>query len=132
MEKVLFFAVAFVMFGVLLSKFLKKKDTLYLYLLIINVLGILIRFVLYSNDVDTSFVLLGITYTMSIIIPLIVVGLEFKKVFLPEIFAVSKAKIFLKLGQNEQARKILIKFIDRKSTRLNSSHTRPSRMPSSA
>ncbi|MBR2704304.1 MAG: tetratricopeptide repeat protein [Clostridia bacterium] len=113
MEKVLFFAVAFVMFGVLLSKFLKKKDTLYLYLLIINVLGILIRFVLYSNDVDTSFVLLGITYTMSIIIPLIVVGLEFKKVFLPEIFAVSKAKIFLKLGQNEQARKILIKFIEK-------------------
>ena len=113
MEKVLFFAVAFVMFGALLSKLIKKKDSLYLYLLVTNIIGILIRFVVYSNSVDASIVLLGITYTMSIIIPLIVVALEFKKIFLPEIFAVTKAKIYLKLEQSEKARKILIKYTEK-------------------
>lgn len=113
MEKVMFFGIAFVMFGVLLSKFIKKKDSLYLYLLIINILGILIRFVVYSNSVDAGVVILAITYTMAIILPLIVVALEFKKIFLPEIIAVTKAKLYLKLGQNDKARKLLIKFTER-------------------
>ncbi len=113
MEKVMFFGIAFVMFGVLLSKFIKKKDSLYLYLLVINILGILIRFVVYSNSVDAGVVILAITYTMAIILPLIVVALEFKKIFLPEIIAVTKAKLYLKLGQNDKARKLLIKFTER-------------------
>ncbi|MBQ3408426.1 MAG: tetratricopeptide repeat protein [Clostridia bacterium] len=111
MEKVMFFGIAFAMFAALLSKFVRKKDSLYLYLLTINIVGIIIRFAMYSNGVNTSMVLLGITYLISIIIPLIIVFLELKKIFLPEIFSVTKAKIYLKLEQNEKARKILIKFI---------------------
>ena len=34
--------------------------------------------------------------------------------------------------REDQGRPLVLKMIDRKSTRLNSSHTRPSRMPSSA
>lgn len=113
MEKVMFFGIALVIFVALLSKLIKKKDTLYLYLLVTNVLGVLIRFVVYSNNVDTGIVLLGITYTMSIIIPLTIICLEFKKIFLPEIFAVTKAKIYLKLEQNDKARKILIRYTEK-------------------
>lgn len=111
MEKVIFFVVAFAMFIALLSKILKRKDSMYVYLLFFNIIGIIIRFIEHTNNIELNTITIVATYLISIIIPVIIVLLEFKNIFLPEIFAVSKAKIYLRFRQNDNARKVLIKFI---------------------
>lgn len=113
MEKVMFFLFAFVMFAALLSKLLKKKDSFYIYLLVLNILGIVIRFILYSNGEEANIGLLAVTYGISIVLPLIIVILEYRGIVLPEIFSITKARIYLKLGKNDLARKMLIKFIEK-------------------
>lgn len=113
MEKVIFFVVAFAMFIALLSKIVKRKDSMYVYLLFFNIIGIVIRFIEHTNNIELNTVTIAVTYLISIIIPVIIVLLEVKKIFLPEIFAVFRAKIYLKFGQNNKARRILIKFIEK-------------------
>lgn len=111
MEKVIFFIVAFAMFVIVLSKLVKRRDAMYIYLLTMNSVGIIIRFIMYTNNLENNIVLLSVTYCISIIVPLIIAILEMKGIFIPEIISVSKAKMYLKLGQNNKARKILIKYI---------------------
>lgn len=113
MEKVMFFAIAFAMLAILLSKLVRRRDAMYIYLLTMNIVGIIIRSVVYTNNLDNNVVLLGVTYFISIILPLIIVFLEIKGIFLPELFTVSKAKMYLKLGQNNRARRALLKYMEK-------------------
>lgn len=115
MEKVMFFIIAFVMLFTVLSKLIKRRDAMYIYLLTMNIIGIVIRFVMYNNKLTNNTALLGVTYFISIIVPLIIALLEVKGIFIPELVVVSKAKIYLKLGHNNKARKALIKYIGKNS-----------------
>ncbi|MBR2744872.1 MAG: tetratricopeptide repeat protein [Clostridia bacterium] len=113
LEKVTFFIFAFIMFMILFFKLIRKKDSIYIYLVALNLVGILIRFVELSNKLEFNFILVSVCYIISVIIPFIIIVLELKKIFIPEMIATAKAKMFLKLGDNEKARKILIKFIEK-------------------
>ena len=113
LEKVTFFIFAFIMFIIIFVKILKRKDSIYIVLLVLNFIGITIRYVEQNNGEEFDFVMVAICYIISIILPFAIVLLELKNIYISEIFTIAKAKIYLKLGQNDRARRKLIKFIEK-------------------
>ena len=113
LEKVTFFIFASIMFVVMFLKVIRRKDSIYVYLLGLNFIGILIRFVELSNNLAFNFTLVSVCYIISIIIPFIIMILEFRNIYIQEQYVVTKAKILLKLGQNAKARRLLINYIDK-------------------
>ena len=112
-EKVIFYILAFVIFIIIFGKLIKRNDTVYVYLLFLEFLGIGIRFVDVINKVSLPPAIVIIIYIISIILPLLVILLERKKIFLSEAICMLETNILLKLGKNDQARKKLINLINK-------------------
>ena len=110
-EKIIFYILAFAIFIIVFGKLIKRNDTTYVYLLFLEFLGIAIRFIDVINNINFNAAIVVVIYIISIIIPLIVVLLERKNIFLSEAVCIFKANIFLKLGKNDFARKKLINLI---------------------
>lgn len=112
-EKVIFYILAFVVFIIMFGKLIKRNDTIYIYILIAEFIGIAIRFIEILNNISLNGALILISYIISVLIPLIVIILEKKKMFLSEMICVFKAQISFKHGNNKNARKKLIKLINK-------------------
>ncbi|MBP3503214.1 MAG: tetratricopeptide repeat protein [Clostridia bacterium] len=110
-EKVIFYILAFVIFITIFCKLIKRNDTIYIYILIMEFLGIAIRFIDIVNNLDLNEIIIILLYIVSVAIPLIIVVLEKKSIFLSEMLCILKAKINLKSGDNDNARRKLIKLI---------------------
>ena len=112
-EKILFNVLAFAIFISIFWKLIKRNDTTYVYILILEFLGIGARFVSILNNIKLNFISILIIYIMAVIIPIIIMLLEKNNIFLSEIICISIAKLNFKYGNNEIARKKLIKLISK-------------------
>lgn len=112
-EKILFNVLAFAIFISIFWKLIKRNDTTYVYILILEFLGIGARFVSILNNIKLNFISILIIYIMAVIIPIIIMILEKNNIFLSEIICISIAKLNFKYGNNEIARKKLIKLISK-------------------
>lgn len=112
-EKVIFYILAFVIFIIMFYKLIKRNDTIYIYLLVLEFLGIAIRFIDIINNVNLNFALIVILYLIAIFIPLIIIFLEKRNIYLSEMICIFKSKLCIKCGDNEAARKKLIKLINK-------------------
>lgn len=112
-EKVIFYILAFIIFIIVFGKLVKRNDTVYVYLLFLEFLGIAIRFIDVINKLNLHVVIVAIIYVFSIILPLIVILLERKNIFLSEAICILQANILLKLSKNDRARKKLINLINK-------------------
>ena len=57
-EKVIFCILALAMFIIIFGKVIKKRDSIYIYILSLDFIGIVIRFVSLSNNINSTFLLL--------------------------------------------------------------------------
>ena len=123
LDKVIFFVFALMIFVVIFAKMVKNRDSIYIYLLALNLVGIVIRFVEILNKNNFSTILVSICYITAIVIPLVVILLEIKSIYISEVIALVKTSIYLKLGQNNLARRKLIKYVDKHPNRYSSRKT---------
>ena len=113
-EKIIFNMLAFAIFIIIFSKFIKKNDTSYVYILGLEFIGILIYFFELIFNIKLNLFFRIISYLFSIIIPTIILLLEYKKkVDFPEILNIILAKIALNAGNTEQAKEYLFKIINK-------------------
>lgn len=113
-EKILFNLIAFTLFVIFFLKMIKKNDTSYIDVLIIEFIGIVISFIQLISGIKLNFVFIVLMYVLSIIIPCIILFLEIKKnILLPEILNISIAKFLIKKGDIAGAKKYIINLIDR-------------------
>lgn len=110
-EKVIFYILAFVIFIIIFGKLIKRNDTIYIYILIMDFFGIAIRFIDIVNNLNLNGIVIVLLYIISVFMPLTIIILEKKKIFLSEMICVLKAKINLKYGNNNNARRKIIKLI---------------------
>ncbi|MBO5348700.1 MAG: tetratricopeptide repeat protein [Clostridia bacterium] len=110
-EKVIFYILAFVIFIAIFAKLIKRNDTIYIYLLVMQFFGIAIRFINITNNLKLTWNIILLLYMVSVVIPLAIIILEKKKMHLSEFICVLKAKINFKHGNNDIARKKLVKLI---------------------
>lgn len=112
--KIVFNVLAFTLFIMMFLKFIKKNDTSYVYLLILQFIGIAIEFAELITYRHLNVVLKLLMYIFSVIIPILVFWLEFaKKIDFAEIFYLASAKLNILLGRDEVAKKYLLQLTEK-------------------
>ena len=114
LEKIIFNVLAFALFTITVLKLIRKNDTSYIYILALEFVGILINFIELFFTIQLNWFLRSITYLFSIIIPIVILWIEKKKkIEFPELFNVTIAKILDKFEKHEQAKTIILAFLNK-------------------
>ena len=110
-EKVMFCILTLIILIILFFKFIKRKDNIYLYVLACDLITFIIKFICIQNKVNVSILLNCIIYGFSIVIPLIIILLEQKNIYLSESICIGLSYINFNSGKNSNARKRLVKYV---------------------
>ncbi len=113
MEQLLFTIIAFGLFVYIFLKMIQKNDTNYLFILIVQTVGIALNFIEVLAKIELNIVFMIIKYIFSVLIPVFVWILEKKGIPLMQVLNVVKAKIYLKVGNNKKAKEQLIELVTR-------------------
>ena len=112
-EKIIFNLLAFTLFTIIFIKMVKKNDTVYIDLLVIQFIGIAINFIELISSVKLPIVIKVLLYVICVILPLIVIIIEKKKILFPEALNIMLAKFFLAINNKENAKKYMLKLVDK-------------------
>ena len=111
LEQLIFTIFAFTLFIYMFFKMIRQNDTNYIGILIIQAIGITLNFVevLLKKELETFFMI--VKYIFGILIPVAIVILEKKGMPLIKVLNVTKAKLYLKIGNNKKAKERLINLV---------------------
>ena len=113
-EKIIFNLLSVAIFIIVFSRFIKKNDTSYVYVLAIEFIGIAINFIELIFNLHLNLFFRILIYILSIIIPGIILLIEYKKkVSFPEMLNMLLAKIALNAGNTEKSKEYLFKLINK-------------------
>ncbi|MGN1298962.1 MAG: tetratricopeptide repeat protein [Candidatus Scatovivens sp.] len=112
-EKIIFNLLAFSLFIIIFSKIIRKNDTNYISLLILQSIGICIDFTEIKFSIKENLFLILVRYLLSIILPVLIIILEANNVNFSEIIYISLAKTQIIIGNNKLAKKILLNLINK-------------------
>lgn len=110
-EKIIFNLVAFSLFIIIFFKIIRRNDTNYITLLILQAIGITISFIEISLGIDANLVFKTIRYILSILFPVAIIILEFRGINFSEILSTMLARFLFALGDTKAAKAILVKLI---------------------
>lgn len=110
-EKIIFNILAFSLFIIMFFKMIRKNDTNYVPILCMQALGIAINFIEIIFVWETNMLVKSIIYLLSIVIPIIIVVLEYKKINFSEIVYLTLNKIATLLGNSKSAKNFLITLV---------------------
>lgn len=111
--KIIFNLLAFTLFIIVFFKMIKKNDTTYIDILILQFIGIGVNFLELISDIKLPIIIKIILYILCIIIPGIVFILEKKNILFPELLNLIIAKYYLKQNNPEEAKRNILKLIDK-------------------
>ena len=94
-------------------KLIKENNSNYLFALIPEFLGIIINFICIFFSIEPEIILLIIMYTLSVIIPIILLILERNEINLSEISGIIKADYYKKKNQYDLVKRQLINNVNR-------------------
>lgn len=113
-EQILFSLIALLLFFyIFIFKLIKKNDTTYLAILIIQAIGILLNFIQIIFDIFEGLAFKLIMYTLCLIIPLVILISESKGVNFSEIIYVCISKILMALDKRKKAKDLLINLVSK-------------------
>ncbi len=113
-EKIFFTTIAIALFTITFLKLIKKNDTTYIYMLVIEFIGIAINFIELFFKVPFHWVLKLIMYLLSIILPILLFAMEkIKNVELSELIISLEVPILEKFGKTDKAKTILTNFLNK-------------------
>ena len=111
-EQLIFIIIAFALFVYMFYQLIKKNDTKYVPILAIEAIGIAIDFVqLYFSEEDIGTVTRILIYTLSIIVPILVIVIEKVNSNISETIDSIIARIYLIFGNIKLAKNKLIKLV---------------------
>lgn len=111
LEKIIFNLLAFSLFIIIFFKIIRKNDTNYISLLILQAIGITISFIEISIAIDANLVFKTIRYVLSILLPVFIIIMELKGINFSEILSVIGAKFLFAIGDTKAAKAILVKLV---------------------
>ena len=94
-------------------KLIKENNSNYLFALIPEFLGIIINFICIFFSIEPEIVLLIIMYTLSVVIPIVLLILEKNEINLSELLGIIKADYYKEKNQYDLARKQLINNVNK-------------------
>lgn len=114
LEKIIFNLFAFTLFILIFFKLIRKNDTSYVYLLVLQFIGIAINFIELTMGKSFGILIKSLMYILSVILPIFIIWLEYaKKIEFSEIYYLIATKLALTLGKEENAKKYLLKLTEK-------------------
>lgn len=113
LENTIFSLLAFSLFIIIFFKIIKKDDTNYIILLVLQSLGIAISFFEIRLGIEANLFFKIFKYILAIILPIIIVFLEWKDINFSEILSIALAKFLFLLGDKKSAKSILNKMVEK-------------------
>lgn len=111
-EKIFFNLIAIALFTIIFMKLIRKNDTSYIMILILEFIGIGINFIELISNLTLNWFFRILIYIFALVIPLLVLWLEyFKKMNFPEFFHLLVCEVLIKCGKQEQAKIMMANFL---------------------
>lgn len=112
-EQLIFTFISFAIFVYMFFRMIKNNDTSYVIILVLEAIGIALNFleVLFSVKLNMVFVILK--YVIAILVPIAIVILEKRNIYLYETINITKAKIHMMFGNNKKAKQALMAILDK-------------------
>ena len=111
--EIFFYVVSIVLFILMFIKIMLRNDIISFVSLILQAIGIAIRFIALIFKLELNWFFETVTYLVSVIIPLVLIFLEYKKINLTDKIYIFLAKCFLLIKDTKNAKKILIALIEK-------------------
>lgn len=111
LEKIIFNLLAFSLFIIIFFKIIRKNDTNYISLLVLQAIGITISFIEISIAIDANLLFKTIRYVLSILLPVFIIIMELKGINFSEMLSVIAAKFLFAMGDTKAAKAILVKLV---------------------
>ena len=112
-EKIIFNLLAFTLFIIIFFKMIKRNDTTYLDILILQFIGIAINFIEVVTTINLPIIVKIILYILCIVIPGIIVFLEKKNIIFPELLNVAIAKFYIAKNNPDEAKRYMLSLINK-------------------
>lgn len=110
-EQLLFNLLAVSLFIIIFFKIIRKNDGNYIFILVLQTIGIIVSFLEILNKINESILGGTIRYVFSIVIPLLIIFIEIRGINFSEILSVIAAKFFMLIGDTKTAKSILLKLV---------------------
>ncbi len=112
-EMLWFNLLAFSLFIVIFFKIIRKNDTNYIGILVLQAIGITISFIEIKFQIKENAFLGVMRYVLSIIIPLVIILLEVRGINFSEILSIVAASFCMMIGDTKMAKTILVKLVSK-------------------
>lgn len=119
LEQLLFITVSVVLFGAIFFKMIKRNETGYIVLLLIQALGIIIDGAGIILNHNTNLFFKIATYVMSIIMPILLLILEYKNIDVINFIKFAQVKFYLSTSNMKKAKDILLTIIEKNPKNYN-------------
>ena len=113
LEQLFFIFVSFAIFVYMFFRMIRRNDTTYVTILVLEAMGIALNFLEVLFDIKLNVLFMILKYVLAVLIPIIVIVLERQKIYLFEATNFIKAKIYLMLGNNKKAKEALLNILDK-------------------
>ena len=110
-EKLLFNLLAFSLFIIIFFKIIRKNDSNYMALLLLQAMGITVSFIEIKLGIDEHIFWGTIRYLFAIIIPFIIIAMEIHGINFSEVLSVILAEILIITGNSKVAKKVLVMLV---------------------
>ena len=113
LEQLLFIFVSFAIFVYMFFRMIRKNDTSYVTILVLEAMGIALNFLEVLFDIKLNVLFMILKYVLAVLIPIIVIVLEKQGIYLFEAINLFKAKIYLMFNNNKKAKEALLSLLDK-------------------
>jgi hypothetical protein len=96
---------------IIFSKIIRRSDSNYIVLLVIQAIGIAICFIEVKIGVHANWIFTIIRYLLSIVLPLAIIFCEIKGIVFTEILIIIGSKVLMACERNKEAKQLLTKFL---------------------
>lgn len=110
-EQLIFTIITFALFVYIFFDMIRRNDTNYVLILVLQAIGIAFNFIEVLMKVDLGIVLSVTKYIFGVILPIAIIILEKRGIPFLQIISVIKAKIYIKLKNNKKAKEQLINLV---------------------
>ena len=113
LEQLVFSFISFAIFVFMILWMIRRNDTSYVIVLVLEAMGIALNFleVLFAVNLNILFIIFK--YILAIIIPIFIIILEKRGIYLYELIDFTKAKIYFMFDNNKKAKEALLDLLEK-------------------
>ncbi len=112
-EELLFIFVSFAIFVYMFFRMIRRNDTSYVAILVLEAMGIALNFLEVLFDVELNVFFTILKYILAVLIPIIIIILEKRGIYLYEATNLTQAKISLLFNNNKKAKDALLNLLEK-------------------